>query len=168
MEPVTLDEAKLAARIDSDDEDTLIASWITVGRRWVESYTGHVLVQRDVTERFDCFGKMRLRAWPVAPDAAVTLTYSDATGAQQVFDGFRLDAVERPALLLPNLGTGWPSSAGVTATFQAGYASPADVPAEMKAAIQIIVTGMLKHRVLTDEYERAAASLCQAYKVWSV
>lgn len=171
-EPVSVATAKLNSRIDGDEEDALIASWIVTGRRWVENYTGHILVQRDVTERFDDFRRMRLRAWPIAPDADVLLTYTDTAGVSQIFADYRLDVGERPALLQPAFGVSWPFGSGgsrsVSATFRAGYATPEDVPAEMIAAILVIVDGLWKHRTLTDDHERAAASLCRSYQVWSV
>ena len=36
-EPVTLVEAKAYLRVDTTDEDTLIATLITAARQWVES-----------------------------------------------------------------------------------------------------------------------------------
>ncbi len=61
-EPVTLELAKLNARVDGNAEDALIEGWIVTGRRWVESYTGHILVARDALRELRAIPPRKLRA----------------------------------------------------------------------------------------------------------
>jgi uncharacterized phiE125 gp8 family phage protein len=174
MEPVTLAEAKLNARVDSSDEDSLFEGWIAVGRRWVENYTGLILTRREVTQTFDAFGRLRLYAWPIDPDTPVTLTYLDANGIEQTVGsgGYRLSTSRRPAALSPVVGACWPSALAapdaITATFEAGYADPADVPWELKAAILAISKGLWKDRMITPDVEQACKAVCFPYRLESV
>jgi uncharacterized phiE125 gp8 family phage protein len=162
-EPVTLAQAKLNARVESTREDGLIAGWIITGRRWVENYTGHILVARDVTEQFTGFSRLQLHAWPIATDAVPTVSYSDAAGSSVTVAAIGASLLRRPAWVVPAAGSRWPSigyRTSVTVKIRAGYASPADVPAEFKSAILLIVKGLYDDRRLTPEIEASARLLC--------
>jgi hypothetical protein len=52
----------LNARVDGSSEDALIAGWIVTGRRWVEKYTGQVLVAREVPDQFTGSSRLQQRA----------------------------------------------------------------------------------------------------------
>jgi uncharacterized phiE125 gp8 family phage protein len=167
-EPVTLAQAKLNARVESTREDDLIAGWIITGRRWVENYTGHVLVARDVEEQFTGFDRLQLRAWPIAADAVPFVTYADAAGEAINVSTVSLNLSRRPARIMPWIGARWPSVASstvVSVTVRAGYASPAEVPAEFVSAILLIVKGMYDDRRLTPDIIAAAKALCHEYRL---
>lgn len=53
--PVTLDEVKTFARLDSMDEDPLIEMFVQAATSAAEEYLGRSLMQRTVTMRFDFF-----------------------------------------------------------------------------------------------------------------
>ena len=53
--PVTLDEVKTFARLDSMDEDALIEMFVQAATSAAEEYMGRSLMQRTVTMRFDFF-----------------------------------------------------------------------------------------------------------------
>lgn len=55
VEPVSLAEAKLHLRIDSEAEDTLIQSLIASARAWCEDYLDRTLVFTQWTMRLDSF-----------------------------------------------------------------------------------------------------------------
>lgn len=44
IEPITLDEAKVQARIDHDADDALIAGYIGAAREWCEAYTTRAFI----------------------------------------------------------------------------------------------------------------------------
>ena len=55
VEPVTLAEAKLHLRIDSDADDDLITALITTARKWCEDYTDRTFVESQYTMMLDSF-----------------------------------------------------------------------------------------------------------------
>lgn len=55
-EPVTLAEARLQIKADSDTtEDTLITGWIKSARKIAEQYTGRALAPQTLEMALDCF-----------------------------------------------------------------------------------------------------------------
>jgi uncharacterized phiE125 gp8 family phage protein len=166
-EPITLDEARINARVTSTRENDLINGWIVTGREWVEEYTGHTLVPREIRDSFDHFGTLKLSGWPIADDASIVITYLSG-GTEEPLSGYRLAIGRRPALLVPGVASwrrGLCTSDAVWATYTAGYPTPAQVPAKMKSAILLIVKGLYDDRVLTPEVEAAAKALCRHYRL---
>lgn len=169
-EPVDLDAAKLHLRVDDNSQDAAITRSITAAREWVEGYTGLKLVPTEITQHFDSFALLRMKGWPVAPDAAIAISYLDSDGVAQVIASYRLLAADRPALVLPGLGQSWPSiysaAGAVTLTYDAGYATPQEVPEVLKQAMLIIIASLFVSREfgLSEDSERAAARLCRQFK----
>lgn len=170
-EPVTLAEARAHCRVLSTDEDDLITALIIAAREWVENFTGHILVQREVTQRLSCFKRPRLFAWPIADDATVTATYVDSDGATQALNGARLIFGNGWAELATAFGSAWPTSYGpATVTVEAGYATAEDVPQSMKQAILLLVAAWFANReAVSDkamvEAPFAVEALCQPYRM---
>lgn len=54
-EPVSLDEVKAFARLDSVDEDALIEMFITAARQAAEEYMGRAIMQQTMVLRMDFF-----------------------------------------------------------------------------------------------------------------
>ena len=78
--PVTLEDAKAQLRLHGrvHEFDVEIDGFLHDAAAWVEEYTGHILEQREVTETVNGFAAPRLRAWPIAADAAVAVSYLSA------------------------------------------------------------------------------------------
>lgn len=55
IEPVSVDEVKLYARIDGSIEDTLIESFIKAVRQSTEKYLGRALIEQTITASLDYF-----------------------------------------------------------------------------------------------------------------
>lgn len=170
-EPVTLAEARAHCRVLSTDEDTLITALIVAAREWVENFTGHILVQREVKQRISCFRHPRLFAWPIADGATVTATYVDSDGATQPITGARLIFGNGWAELATAFGSTWPTSYGPsTVTVEAGYATADDVPQSMKQAILLLVGHWFANRESVSdkamtEVPFAVEALCQPYRM---
>lgn len=49
-EPVTLEEAKLQLRVEFNEDDALISSYITAARQWAEGFLNTALVAADGEE----------------------------------------------------------------------------------------------------------------------
>lgn len=173
--PVTLEDAKAQLRLHESvhEFDVEIDGFLHDAAAWVEQYTGHILEQREVTETVNGFAAPRLRAWPIAADAAVAVSYLAAGDAVTV-TGARIDVVRRPARLLPAAGTIWPRVAAttpVTMTFTAGYADPDDVPRNLRRAILVLVGAYDADREggeILAQAEETARKLCSRYKVRSL
>jgi len=153
-EPVTVAEAKLAARLEADDTelDLYIEGVITAAREQAEQLTGRVYKLRTFT--------VKLKDWPVSgqilpvhePSACV-ISYWDATGAWHTMDSsaFEFAAVGAGVEVAPDLDTSWPvlgrKAVGerVRITFTAGPASAGEVSEAVKLYIKAQVTGWARN-----------------------
>ena len=162
--PVTLDDAKRQLRVLGNVHDAEIEQFILDAAGWVEEYTGHLLEQREITERFSGFERVRLSAWPVNAGTVVV----KASGLPVV--GARLHYVSRPATLYPALNTAWPrlySGDMVEVTYSAGYADPADVPRNFRRAMLLLIAAYFDDRSGGEQTETAVArakDLCRSKK----
>jgi uncharacterized phiE125 gp8 family phage protein len=144
-EPVTLAQAKVQLRIDHDDENALIESWIRSARELAEAHTGKRFVTQQVRmtlKAFPCHPDDVIRL-PVGPVTAITgFTYTDEAGATQALaenSGYQAWLDHNPPLLAPPAYESWPTTKGgalkaVTVEFTAGTAV-ADVPGSVATAI---------------------------------
>lgn len=151
-EPVTLTEAKLHLRADSDTaDDTLITALIQAAREHVEAVCERALMPQTWTERrFGFPDVLTLRGGAVS--AVVSVKYVDADGAQQTLDPttYLADLTTEPATVSPVYGTQWPVArqqvGAVSVEYTVGYADAASVPAALKAAILLIVGDLYANR----------------------
>lgn len=174
-EPVSTEEANAHCRIETDDEDELIADWITVAREMLEEDTRRSFVTQTRELRLDRFPTARCNsefnrdaelwgggAWPGAqqlielrspPVQTVThVKYFDGSGVEQTLDpsAYQVDVKSEPARILPAYGTSWPTARlqpnAVTVRFVAGYGLAAAVPKRVKQAIYLLVGHWYYHR----------------------
>jgi len=169
-EPVTLEGAKSHCRVDIDDADSLISSWIKAAREWCEEYTERAFITRSVKLVMDRFPSRYDRVAISRGDGLIRLprprlvavtafTYLGHGGASQTLsaDDFQVDGISEPARLAPLPGYVWPTARygalnAVAVTYSAGYgASANDVPASIKAAILLIVGHLHETREATIE-----------------
>lgn len=169
VEPVTLERAKLNMRVEDNTEDELIADLITAAREWVENDTGHILMDRQVRQRFGCFGSvMQLSAWPVIE--LVAIRYTDALTIEQTVDG-RLSTFARPALVLPAYNARWPLTpwGEVEVEVRAGYGS--ETPMALRQAILLLVGHWYANReavitgTIVTQVALAVDSLCRDFRL---
>lgn len=152
-EPVTLQEAKDHLRVVFDDEDAYISGLIVAARTMLEGRIHRALVPQTVTftaPAFDYCG-MKLPRTPYMGDLAVQ--YVDPAGALGPLDpaSYYLDTTVEPARIYPAPGLSFPATSAldqraVRITYQAGYATPEDVPASLKQWILLAVGTLYAHR----------------------
>lgn len=129
-EPISLVEAKLHCRVDSDftDDDVLIKGLISSARGHVESVTGRLLVLRLLRATFPalpCTLEMKTPAREV-----LGISYLDGEGESKVLDSnlYVSDLAELPATIYQAFDSSWPMTyqhpAAVTLDYSAGYAVP--------------------------------------------
>lgn len=164
VEPVTLAEVKQHLRVDTTDEDTLIATLITAAVDYVSGrngYTGRVLVQQTWDYYLDAFPSGAIEI-PLPPVQSVTsITYKDRDGASQTLatSVYSANTTREPAQIVLKQDQAWPETYqswdAVKIRFVAGYVptsadSPTDfasgVPAAIKAAILLTVADLYENR----------------------
>lgn len=152
VEPLTLAEAKAHLRIDETAEDTYVTALIVSARVRIEVETRRALVTQVWTQTLDRWpadGVVGLRIAPVQTVTSVTVR--DASGTPQAVDAgaYALDGDGAPPRLLINAPVPSPATlpAGVAITFAAGYGdAAADVPADIRQAMLLLVADWFEHR----------------------
>lgn len=149
--PISLADARLHLRVDSQDEDDNISRLIRVAARQIETVYGVVSVQKHFSFSFDCFApEMRIPLIPVSPES-ISISYLDGSGEAQTFEQFRSFTRYDWTWLTPNVGQRWPSTArvagAITVTAIVGFVDPAaeesdqqaSVPADLEEAARLMV-----------------------------
>ena len=171
--PVSLADARHQLRMETEDDsrDDELRCFIADAADWVETYTGHILVERDIVETLDGFSKARLKGWPVKPGTSVSVSYLGAAGDVAV-PGVRLLVHRRPVRLLPRLGARWPvvaSGTAVTVSYRAGYAQDEVIPRSLARAMLLLIAAYDEDREGGDIFRKAEASaavLCRPYRAF--
>ena len=160
QEPLTLENAKLYARIDYDDDDKLIMELIKAARRWVETQTHRALVTStwdysldwDWPITSDGLQKIRL---PINPVKSVTsITYVDGSSPNPTLATSDYTAVlgDFNSFIVPAYDVEWDTvrcvPEAITVRFVAG-----DAVGELDPGILMAVTMLFGHL-----YERRDAA----------
>ena len=157
LEPVTLAEAKLHCRVDTTDDDGLIADLIIAATQHCERFTHRRFLSQVLEDRRDC---APCAVWesPAAPVLSIdSVTYVDTDGATQTWSSalYRTDipagATAGPARLTPIFAGTWPQTQDVinafTVRFTSGYGTTAaSVPYDIKAAIKLMIGHLYENR----------------------
>lgn len=152
VEPVTLAEAKLAARVDSSDLDAFITAAIEVGRTQAEQITGRLYRQQTLREQLVSWPSCGNVVIPVLAATACAISYWNGSswatlmttayvfGPSADFGGARTE-------LAPAYGTTWPVLGNIAVgprvriDLTAGPATAAMVPEAVKLYIKACVSG---------------------------
>lgn len=165
-EPVTVDEIKTHARIDSTTEDTYINTLITIARTNAENKTHRLLRPGTVTLTMDAFKHVELVPLPLRESSSLTIQYVDSTGGVSLLGSsvyeIHDDSDTMPATLTTAYGQSWPSirdvKGAVTITFSAGHTTAANpVPEPIKQWIKLSVTGMYENRTALNDFDSVQA-----------
>ena len=145
-EPVTLAEAKLAARIgDTDAFDLVVPGLIVAARQMAEQQTGQLFMQQT--------WRAELVDWPAATDvlhvyrasAAVVTYWTGTAWASLSGASYMFDALGSGTALAPVTGGAWPALVDkpvgprVRVDLTAGATSAAAVPECVKLYIKALV-----------------------------
>lgn len=157
-EPVSLADAKAWLRIDTADEDLLVASLVPAARARVEAATRRLLVTQTWRLSFDAwpndtpagpFGRglglsPQTIALPLAPVASIAaLRVYDAEGVSQTVEAASYGLYGAPDEVRIVFSTSPPAPgravAGIEIDVVAGYGAPADVPSPLRQAILMLI-----------------------------
>lgn len=101
-EPVTLAEAKAQCRVEFDDDDELISSYITAARQYVESFLNKPLVQEEMPdvppEDIPDIPPEDVPETPETPETTETTEETTATNSEPVAD----DTAAEPSEDIPS------------------------------------------------------------------
>ena len=181
VEPVTLEQMKAHSRIDDFDDDALIDLQITAARRWVENFTHRALITQTYTYKIDSFPNSTTTVieLPGGNTQSVTsIAYLDTNGDSQTWASanYITDLTSQPGLIGLAFNIAWPSirewSLPITITYVAGYGdAPADVPAELQAAIKLVASELHENREesvmgsTVTSVQWSAQRLAEAYRI---
>ena len=154
LEPVTLGDAKAHLKVDTADDDALIATLITAARARAEWHSGRAFIAQDWILWLDAFpddGTVDIPLPPLVGVASVTLY--DWQNADSTVDPARylVDTASQPGRLVFDCTFLPPSTLrrrnALAIAFTAGYGAGADdVPADIREAILEIVADLYVHR----------------------
>jgi uncharacterized phiE125 gp8 family phage protein len=151
FEPITTIEAKAHLRVEIPDDDTLIYGLIVAARKACEARLKRTLVSTTYDWHLDDWPWFPVSI-PHAPLQSITsIKYYDTNNAQQTLASSnyhvlagspgRIDLIE--TFTLP---TTYDRPDAVTIRFVAGYGAPTVVPANVKAAMKLLVGAWYEHR----------------------
>lgn len=123
FEPITLEQAKLHARVDTDDDDALLTLMISAARQIAERKTGRVLRASTWEWALKC-GVYAALNLPLAPCSGVTAVSVDGTEVDAALYNFTPSgngANEAPLLARLELLPGFPAGDEMTVTLTAGW-----------------------------------------------
>lgn len=138
---VSLEAARLSARLDGPEADVELRQVIGQHTRDAEHETGRALVQQTFRLTLDKFPPaFRLEHPPIL--AVEHIKFYDANGVRQILhpDDYLVDAESEPGEIVPAPGRAWPATQGrinaVEVQYSCGYgADDSTVPDEIKGYI---------------------------------
>lgn len=158
LEPLTLAELKADLRIDHANDDATLTRTLQEAREWIERRLQTKMLTQTWEYIFDAFPVNEIRL-PFGPVQEITqIAYDDLEGLEQIIPDtdYYLDAVSYSVNHQPWVFpiVAWPATlSAVNAArvqFIAGYATAAEVPPTLRAAVR------LKVRELFDGDDTAA------------
>jgi uncharacterized phiE125 gp8 family phage protein len=154
VEPVTLLDARLHLKLDTSDDDALIARLITAARARAEWHTGRALNTQGWILWLDCWPQCGVIEIPLPPlqNIGSVTVYAPDDGASVLDPAtYQVDAASAPARLTLRSAVSPPSNLrainAVAVAFTAGYGDDADdVPAGFRAAVLELIAFLYEHR----------------------
>ena len=174
-EPVSLAEARAHCRIDTVDDDAILAGLILAARQYVEAVTGRAILSQTFDLTLDDFPAWEIEL-PRSPVASITsIGYLDTAGVSKTVTSYVLDGRSRPPRLTPAYGESWPETRGtagcVTVRFVAGESQ---APEPLRQAILLLVGSWYENRedtviasgVSVADLPHGVSALLAPYRVW--
>lgn len=175
VEPLDLEEARRALRVDLPDEDGEIADVVSAARAVVEERTQRKLLTQTWDYAIDAFPRRREPlVVPFGPLQSVTsITVYDATDAATTWSAsnYVTDTRLVPGRVVLAAGVEWPRDTrpaiAAVVRFVCG-SNAAAVPSDLRHAIKLVALTMYERRPMTTDEERALEALVAPWVVSGV
>jgi uncharacterized phiE125 gp8 family phage protein len=178
VEPLSLDEAKAFLRVETGDDDDVIAALIAGARIHVEAQTRRALITQSWRLSADIWpadGRLPIVPAPLRSLTAVRVYDSDNVAHDVDTQAFVLDLGGSALCFAPwALPAPGRLSLGVEVDVVVGYGdAPGDVPESLRQAIRLLVAHWYENRGLMSEAATAVlpesvAALIAPYRVLSL
>ena len=139
-------DAKLFLRVDHNDEDVLIKSYIAAVRSFCENWQNRAYITQEWRLTLDNFPNRDYILIPRPPLQSIeTFTYKDKDGDTHNFEDYEVDTDSEPGRVYLSPNKEWPTvdlfpKAAVTIEFKAGYGDDADnIPEEKMQAMRLLL-----------------------------
>lgn len=149
VEPVSLGEAKVQARVDTEADDAYIQALIAVARQYVEDILDITLLSTVWESSYDLFPVWAIvLPRPMLQAANITVTYRLGDGATSTKSSaagdFQVDTRTVPGRIYPNWSDTWPGVRGdensVVVNYTAGFGPDgSSVPPVYKHLMMMLV-----------------------------
>jgi len=174
VEPLSLEEVKIQAKVDLDLDDEYLDGLITMSRQYVEAFQNRALITQTWTAYFDSFPTDGFFELPLPPLQNVTsLKYLDTDGVQQTMSSalYRVDNALEPGRIYLEYQQSWPISRAVRNAieieFICGYGDTATtVPAGTKHAMMMLCAAWYDRR--TAVVDQSSGNVTELPRVISV
>ena len=161
IEPITLSDAKLHARIDTSADDTIVTRLIQAARERAEFETRHALITQTWDYTLDGFPADRLCRIELPLPNLISVTsikYIDTDGVLQTWaaSNYKVHTNYIPGQISTAYAIQWPTSRAeadaVTIRYVAGYgASASNVPQSIISAMHLMIAHWYEHRSAVEE-----------------
>src|SRR5690606_38541579 len=149
-EPVSIDVLKDHLKVDHNDEDELLMTYLKSAREWAEGYTRRALLTQTLEMVLDDFPLTFSLALMRPPLQSVTsVKYYDKDNVEATWTDYEVDARSEPGQIHFNSmpGTALLESGGVVVRYVAGYGNdPALVPSPIVQGILMTVAHRYENR----------------------
>jgi len=151
VEPITLEELKIAARIDTVEENEYLESVIKATRLTCEKWLGRTLIEKTLRLTMSLWEQPM--ALPKAPAISITsIKTLDDYGAGTLIDPseYYLSENKDPGFIYTpgSAPTGGRAHMGIEVIYKAGYGpEPEDVPSPLRQAILLWSTDIYENRI---------------------
>ena len=159
IEPVTLDEFKVFAKIETDAEDVILRGFILAARIATEEYLGQALIQQTIRMLMDFWPGVEVEL-PKSPlisvDDVFTIDEDDVETSYSSSNYYYITE-STPGKLVLKRSVTFPINTnrnygGFGITFKAGYgADPSDVPRSIRDGIALWAATIYATRILDSK-----------------
>ncbi len=152
LEPMSLAEAKLYLKLDSNDEDDLVRSLITAARLMIEAASGRLLINqtwRLLLDHWPMSGAFRLPLVPVSLVSAARVFNAAGVPTAVAGNALTLETGADPPMIWIEAAIPAPGKVrlGIEIDVIAGYgATASSVPEPFRQAILMLVARWFEHR----------------------
>ena len=153
VEPLSLAEAKAFLRIETSEDDPLIAAFISAARLHVETQTGLALITQSWRMVLDCWpanGRIAVRPAPLQALTAARVFDFDGEALAIDIQAFVVDASTSTLSFIPRaLPMPTRIAAGIELDFTAGFGGAAsDVPEPLRQALRLLIAHWHENRAI--------------------